>query len=171
MRKKPSQMAHQVPLEKPINQKIPSLPTLQEPEEISKSNINCMEQGSTSPKRHENDGSSSEEIAVLEGQASAAGDVVVVDHEPSNVADEDSGRERLKKHRVEVAGQIWIPDVWGQEELLQDWIDCSAFDASLFPSGIMSARSALVEEGRRQNSARIRIENRLFGVSKQTPPK
>lgn len=73
---------------------------------------------------------------------------------------EDSAREKLKRHRVEVAGQVWIPDIWGQEELLKDWIDCSAFDASLVPNGIMSARSALVQEGRRANSSGIRIENR-----------
>jgi hypothetical protein len=39
---------------------------------------------------------------------------------------EDAGvRERLKRHSVEVAGRVWIPDIWGQEELLKDWIDCS----------------------------------------------
>nr|XP_027068942.1 protein BIC1-like [Coffea arabica] len=71
-----------------------------------------------------------------------------------------TGRERLKRHRIEVAGRVWIPDIWGQEELLKDWIDCSAFDASVMNSSIMSARAALVEEGRRANSSRIRIENR-----------
>ena len=72
----------------------------------------------------------------------------------------DNGRERLKRHRIEVAGKVWIPEIWGQEELLKDWIDCSAFDSSLVPSGIMSARAALVEEGRRANSGGFRIENR-----------
>ncbi|CAI9760837.1 unnamed protein product [Fraxinus pennsylvanica] len=72
---------------------------------------------------------------------------------------EDSGRERLKRHRVEVAGQVWIPDMWGQEDLLKDWIDCTAFDASLRNNNIMSARASLVEEGRRANSSRLRIEN------------
>jgi hypothetical protein len=76
------------------------------------------------------------------------------------VPEDGGGRERLKKHRVEVAGRVWIPDIWGQEELLKDWIDCSAFDASLVPTGIMSAREALAEEGRRANSSGIRIENR-----------
>lgn len=78
----------------------------------------------------------------------------------SEAMPEDSGRERLKRHRVEVAGRVWIPDIWGQEELLNDWIDCSAFDASLVPKGIMSARAALVEEGRRANSSGLRIVNR-----------
>ncbi|KAL4376242.1 hypothetical protein GQ457_02G023810 [Hibiscus cannabinus] len=58
--------------------------------------------------------------------------------------------------REEDNGRVWIPEIWGQEELLKDWIDCSAFDQSLVPPGIMSARAALVEEGRRANS----IENR-----------
>ncbi|KAJ1379816.1 protein BIC1-like [Sesbania bispinosa] len=42
---------------------------------------------------------------------------------------EDSGRERLKRHRIEVAGRVWIPEIWGQEELLKDWIDSRTFDA------------------------------------------
>ncbi|KAI9127939.1 hypothetical protein K1719_000932 [Acacia pycnantha] len=32
---------------------------------------------------------------------------------------------------MEVAGRVWIPEIWGQEELLKDWTDCSAFDAPL----------------------------------------
>ncbi|KAL9255891.1 BIC1-like protein [Drosera capensis] len=65
----------------------------------------------------------------------------------------ESGRERLKRHRGEVVGQVWIPDIWEQEDSLKDWIDCSGFDAALVPKGIMSARSALVEEGRRASAA------------------
>ncbi|XP_052173166.1 protein BIC1-like [Diospyros lotus] len=75
---------------------------------------------------------------------------------------EVNGRERLKRHRVEVAGRVWIPDIWGQEELLKDWIDCTVFDASLVSSSILSARSALVQERgiRRATPSRLRIENR-----------
>ncbi|KAL6559199.1 hypothetical protein OROHE_006568 [Orobanche hederae] len=62
--------------------------------------------------------------------------------------DRSSGRERLKRQRVEIAGRVWIPDIWGQEDFLKDWIDCSAFDASLVNSSIMSARDSLVEEGK-----------------------
>ncbi|KAI9090616.1 hypothetical protein K1719_028469 [Acacia pycnantha] len=62
---------------------------------------------------------------------------------------DDCGRERLKRHRVEVAGRVWIPEMWGQEELLKDWINCSAFDAPFVPSRIMTARAALVQQGRR----------------------
>ncbi|KAK9156749.1 hypothetical protein Scep_003323 [Stephania cephalantha] len=77
---------------------------------------------------------------------------------------EVSGREKPRRHRIEVAGRVWIPDIWGQEELLKDWIDCSAFDASLVPAGIMSARAALVEEGIRSSSSGLRIENRAWNV-------
>ncbi|XP_021908707.1 uncharacterized protein LOC110822800 [Carica papaya] len=80
--------------------------------------------------------------------------------ESGSMLPEDNGRERLKRHRIEVAGSVWIPEIWGQEKLLKDWIDCSTFDASLVPGGILSARAALVEEGRRANSGRLRIENR-----------
>ncbi|OWM82527.1 hypothetical protein CDL15_Pgr002102 [Punica granatum] len=73
---------------------------------------------------------------------------------------EDNGRERLKRHRTEVAGRVWIPDIWGQEDLLKDWVDCSVFDAQLMSGKIMSARAALVEEGRRANTGGLRIENR-----------
>lgn len=67
-------------------------------------------------------------------------------------------RERLKRHRTEVAGQVWIPDMWGQEDFLKDWIDCSAFDASLVSQNIMLARASLMEEGRRSNSNTLRVE-------------
>lgn len=62
--------------------------------------------------------------------------------------DNSSGRERLNRHRVEVAGRVWIPEMWGQEAFLKDWIDSSVFDATVASSGIMSARASLVEEGR-----------------------
>ncbi|KAK2655294.1 hypothetical protein Ddye_008346 [Dipteronia dyeriana] len=61
--------------------------------------------------------------------------------------EEDNGRERLKRHRIQVAGRVWIPDIWGQEDMLKDWIDCSAFDASLVTTNIMSARAALAQNG------------------------
>ncbi|KAA8516714.1 hypothetical protein F0562_016780 [Nyssa sinensis] len=92
-------------------------------------------------------------------EAAAASPSATINTEASMV--EDTGRERLKRHRVEVAGRVWIPDLWGQEELLKDWIDCTAFDASLGNNNIMSARAALVEEGRRANASGLRIENRI----------
>jgi hypothetical protein len=72
----------------------------------------------------------------------------------------DSGRERLKKHREEVAGRVMIPDTWGQEDSLKDWIDCSAFDELLAPNGISSARESLVAEGRKGSSPRLGIASR-----------
>ena len=71
----------------------------------------------------------------------------------------DSGRERLKRHREEVAGRVLIPDKWGKEELLKDWIDYSSFDSLLAPNGLASARKALIVEGRRTGSQRLRIES------------
>ncbi|KAK7355444.1 hypothetical protein VNO80_14700 [Phaseolus coccineus] len=82
------------------------------------------------------------------------------DTEGKTVEGEASNRERLKRHRVEVSGRVWIPEIWGQEDLLKDWIDCTAFDASLVPSRIVMARTALVEEGRRATSGGLRFENR-----------
>ncbi|KAK8478828.1 hypothetical protein V6N13_145193 [Hibiscus sabdariffa] len=67
----------------------------------------------------------------------------------------DSGRERLKRHREEVAGRVSIPDKWGKEELLRDWMDYSSFDSLLAPSGLASARKALMAEGRRSSSQRL----------------
>ncbi|KAK4282341.1 hypothetical protein QN277_013730 [Acacia crassicarpa] len=61
---------------------------------------------------------------------------------PELVSDsvEKNGREKQKKNGVEVVGSVWIPEIWGQEELLKDWTDCSAFDAPFVPSRIMTAR-------------------------------
>ncbi|KAG1331029.1 putative protein BIC1-like, partial [Cocos nucifera] len=73
---------------------------------------------------------------------------------------EDHGRERLKRHRMEMAGRVWIPEIWGQERLLKDWIDCEAFDRFLVPKGLMLAREALMEDCRRANSGPLGIENR-----------
>ncbi|XP_062083029.1 uncharacterized protein LOC133789271 [Humulus lupulus] len=84
-----------------------------------------------------------------------------------------SGRERLKRHREEVAGRVLVPDKWGKEELMKDWIDYSSFDKLLAPTGLTSAREALVvDAGRRRNGASssstqpssptARIENRCY---------
>ncbi|GLT63872.1 hypothetical protein SLA2020_364040 [Shorea laevis] len=75
----------------------------------------------------------------------------------------ESGRERLKRHREEVAGRVPIPDKWGKEELLKDWIDYSSFDALLAPKGLELAREALMAEGRRMGPyhqrQRLRIQS------------
>lgn len=82
--------------------------------------------------------------------------------EESTAAVEESARERLKRHRVEMAGRVWIPDIWGQEDLLKDWIDCTTFDASLVNNTIMSARAALMQPRSppANHLLRTRIENR-----------
>ncbi|KAI3694588.1 hypothetical protein L1987_77555 [Smallanthus sonchifolius] len=68
---------------------------------------------------------------------------------------EESGRERLKRHRVEMSGRVWIPDTWGHEDRLKSWIDCTVFDSCLEKRSIVSAREALIQEGR----STLRIEN------------
>ncbi|CAO2039069.1 unnamed protein product [Urochloa humidicola] len=60
---------------------------------------------------------------------------------------EESARERLKRHRTEMAGRVRIPDMWGQERLLNDWVDCAVFDRPLAATtGLLTARDALVRE-------------------------
>ncbi|KAE9600737.1 hypothetical protein Lalb_Chr14g0376051 [Lupinus albus] len=63
---------------------------------------------------------------------------------------EESGRERLKRHREEVMGKVKIPKYWGQEKLLKEWVDYTTFDA-LFPphTSIITARDALIADGRK----------------------
>ncbi|KAI3857907.1 hypothetical protein MKW92_002350 [Papaver armeniacum] len=85
------------------------------------------------------------------------------------LVDEDSGREKLKRHRVEVAGRVWIPDSWGQEKLMKDWIDCSAFNASLVPAGLLSARQALIED-RPANSIGLRMKETTVGEAAVSSP-
>ncbi|KAI3411518.1 uncharacterized protein J3R85_017889 [Psidium guajava] len=73
--------------------------------------------------------------------------------------EEERGRERLKRHQAEVAGRVGIPEIWGQEEMLKDWVDCSVFEASLVPAKIISAKAALAKEGRKANSGALGIDN------------
>ncbi|CAN8255090.1 unnamed protein product [Cochlearia groenlandica] len=63
--------------------------------------------------------------------------------EPTTVL---SGRERLKRHREEVAGKVPIPENWGKEGLLMGWMDFSAFDAAFTSSQIVSARASLMAD-------------------------
>ncbi|XP_052143107.1 uncharacterized protein LOC127762680 [Oryza glaberrima] len=69
---------------------------------------------------------------------------------PSSVAageERESARERLKRHRTEMAGRVRIPEMWGQERLLKDWVDCAVFDRPLAATrGLLTARDALVAE-------------------------
>uniref|UniRef100_A0A0E0K0M2 Protein BIC1 n=1 Tax=Oryza punctata TaxID=4537 RepID=A0A0E0K0M2_ORYPU len=62
-------------------------------------------------------------------------------------AGEESARERLKRHRTEMAGRVRIPEMWGQERLLKDWVDCAVFDRPLAATrGLLTARDALAAE-------------------------
>ncbi|XP_010514778.2 PREDICTED: uncharacterized protein LOC104790697 [Camelina sativa] len=76
-----------------------------------------------------------------------------------------SGRERLKRHRDEVAGKVPIPDSWGKEGLLMGWMDFSAFDAAFTSSQIVSARAALMADAgddagaRGSRPQRLRVES------------
>ncbi|CAL1403939.1 unnamed protein product [Linum trigynum] len=75
------------------------------------------------------------------------------------------GRERLKRHREEVAGKVAVPEDWGQEKLLKEWMDYAPFDKLLAPAGLASARAALAAEGRRAaggGGQRMRIESRCY---------
>jgi hypothetical protein len=58
----------------------------------------------------------------------------------------ESTRERLKRHRREMAGRVWVPELWGQEKLLKDWVDSAVFDRPLVPAGLLTARRALIAE-------------------------
>ncbi|CAA7047207.1 unnamed protein product [Microthlaspi erraticum] len=76
-----------------------------------------------------------------------------------------SGRERLKRHREEVAGNVPIPESWGKEGLLMGWMDFSTFDAAFTSSQIVSARAALMADAsddvgaRGSRSQRLRVES------------
>uniref|UniRef100_A0A0E0KQA3 Protein BIC1 n=1 Tax=Oryza punctata TaxID=4537 RepID=A0A0E0KQA3_ORYPU len=115
-----------------------------EPEEVAAkttSDDHC-EAAALIPK-HAADGSSTaseEEVPVLSPVAK----------EQQEAAEDDgqaeSARERLKRHRREMAGRVWVPDMWGQEKLLKDWVDCAVFDRPLVPPDLLTARRALVAE-------------------------
>jgi len=71
----------------------------------------------------------------------------VVPRWPAAAGAEESARERLKRHRTDMAGRVRIPDMWGQERLLKDWVDCAVFDRPLAATtGLLTARDALVAE-------------------------
>ncbi|KAF0934236.1 hypothetical protein E2562_023598 [Oryza meyeriana var. granulata] len=100
-----------------------------------------------------------------EGAGAGAGDQqkpLPVARRPA--AGEESARERLKRHRTEMAGRVRIPEMWGQERLLKDWVDCAVFDRPLAATrGLLTARDALVAEcapARRPPHGRpLRVQN------------
>jgi len=74
----------------------------------------------------------------------------VVPRRPAAAGAEESARERLKRHRTDMAGRVRIPDMWGQERLLKDWVDCAVFDRPAgrlldrLPRACMQLRSSQV---------------------------
>ncbi|KAH7663437.1 hypothetical protein IHE45_14G055400 [Dioscorea alata] len=78
------------------------------------------------------------------------------------VEEEVEGREKLKRHRrmTMEKGQLGIPEVWGHEELLQCWFDCSAFQSCYSPAGLVGAREALARQRTRPSctSADLKVE-------------
>ncbi|CDP06927.1 unnamed protein product [Coffea canephora] len=73
----------------------------------------------------------------------------------SPIQQEESGREKLFRHWNEVAGRVCIPEIWGQEASLNDWMDCSLFDSLLAPKGAVSAREALIAERKRDSTRHL----------------
>lgn len=53
-------------------------------------------------------------------------------------------REKLQKHCLQVAGKVQIPDVWGGEERLHEWISTEDVEEALRPPDLLKARAALV---------------------------
>lgn len=70
--------------------------------------------------------------------------------------EEASAWEKLKRNGVEVVGRVQVPEIWGQEDLLKDWIDCKAFDSMPGNKAVVSARAALVGERGRVNSDAVK---------------
>ncbi|XP_010535696.1 PREDICTED: uncharacterized protein LOC104810919 [Tarenaya hassleriana] len=80
-----------------------------------------------------------------------------------------SGRERLKRHREEIAGKVSIPEKWGKEGLLKNWMDFSVFDSAFTSNQVFSARASLMADstaagaagaaGRGVSRQRLRIES------------
>lgn len=73
--------------------------------------------------------------------------------------EEVTGREKLKRHREEVMGRVNIPENWSEEKQLKKWVDYTTFDALILAphSLIVAARDALIADGRKARSQRLRI--------------
>ncbi|CAD6250806.1 unnamed protein product [Miscanthus lutarioriparius] len=88
-----------------------------------------------------------EEVAAAAGSGGGGGELVARRPAAAAAGAEESARERLKRHRTEMAGRVRIPEMWGQERLLKDWVDCAVFDRPLAATtGLLTARDALVAE-------------------------
>ncbi|KAL6652846.1 hypothetical protein ACP70R_011771 [Stipagrostis hirtigluma subsp. patula] len=98
------------------------------------------------PEQAATERSASEVESVEETKAPVAAKEEAGEPETAAGGDEESAQERLKRHRREMAGRVWVPEKWGQEKLLKDWVDCAVFDRPLVPAGLLTARRALVAE-------------------------
>lgn len=74
-----------------------------------------------------------------------------------------SGREKLKRHWTKVGGRVFVPEKWGQEGNLREWMDYSSFDTLLAPKGLNSAREALISQGKRARSGSS-SSSRMLGI-------
>lgn len=64
-----------------------------------------------------------------------------------------TGLPRLQVYRSAMAGKVIIPDTWGWEQYLQDWVSYGEVEDALRPAGLISARNALVSESQRRDEA------------------
>ncbi|KAK4369478.1 hypothetical protein RND71_013270 [Anisodus tanguticus] len=64
----------------------------------------------------------------------------------------EEGPLKLKRHWREVGGRVFVPERWGHEGSLREWVDYSSFDKILAPKGLKSAREALMSQGKRARS-------------------
>ncbi|KAI5067692.1 hypothetical protein GOP47_0018220 [Adiantum capillus-veneris] len=56
-------------------------------------------------------------------------------------------RDRLQRHRLQVAGSARIPDAWCGEARLREWVSSCEVEDALQPPGLFSARAALISAG------------------------
>ncbi|MCO5585678.1 hypothetical protein L7F22_054752 [Adiantum nelumboides] len=66
------------------------------------------------------------------------------------------GRQRLQLHCLQVSGKVTIPDKWGCEQQLQEWVSYGIVEDALRPAGLMSARTALVSECQHRGGKPVR---------------
>ena len=54
------------------------------------------------------------------------------------------GRQRLQRHWMETGGNVCIPEIWGREQHLEEWVSYGIVEDALRPAGLMAARAALI---------------------------
>ncbi|KAH7421318.1 hypothetical protein KP509_13G050600 [Ceratopteris richardii] len=65
------------------------------------------------------------------------------------------GRKRLQLHRLQVSGKVVIPESWGREKFLQEWVAFGAVEDALRPAGLMAARAELMSTCQRRGAKSI----------------